>query len=259
MSTAGEVRYRKDGPVGHILVDRPAARNAMTPVMYAELDAACAAIGTDPELRCVVLRGAGGKSFVSGSDIAQFLEFRTGEDGVTYERKMEDHLNNVSSITVPTVAVIEDFALGGGLNMAVRCDIRIATTGTKFGIPIARTLGNSLSAANYALLLHAVGEGRARRMLLLGELLNADEMLAAGFLTRVVAPEALDATVAEVTAQLVANAPLSMKASKVALARITATEIAEIEDLIRMAYGSADFRQGVRAFVDKRKPVFRGQ
>ena len=259
MSKAGEVRYRKDGLVGHILVDRPEARNAVTPEMYAQFDAVCAAIATDPELRCVVLRGAGGKSFVSGSDIAQFLEFEDAEDGVDYERRMEAHLDNIAGIAVPVVAVIEGFAVGGGLNMAACCDIRIATPGTRFGTPIARGLGNCLSAANYARLLHAVGEGRARRMLLLGELLEVDEMLSAGFLTRVVAPESLDSAVQEITAQLVLNSPLSMQASKAALARITAPQGTEINDLLRLVYGSSDFHDAVLAFLEKRKPVFRGE
>lgn len=259
MSTPGEVRYRKDGAVGHILVDRPEARNAMTPEMYGQLDAICAAIALDGTLRCVVLRGAGGKSFVSGSDIAQFLAFETAEDGIDYERRMEGHLEQLAGIAVPTVAVIEGFAVGGGLNMAACCDIRIATTGSRFGTPIARGLGNCLSAANYARLLHAVGEGRARRMLLLGELLEVEEMLPTGFLTRVVAPEALEATIGEITAQLAANSPLSMQASKTALARIAAAEVAEIDDMIRLVYGSADFRDAVRAFLEKRKPEFRGE
>ena len=259
MSPEGEVRYRRDGLVGHIVVDRPAARNAMTPAMYAQLDAACAAIAADPELRCVVLRGTGGKSFVSGSDIGQFLAFESGADGLDYEARMAAHLDAIAGIAVPVVAVIEGFAVGGGLNMAASCDIRIATTGSKFGTPIAKGLGNCLSASNYARLLHAVGEGRARRMLLLGELLEVEDMLPSGFLTRVVAPEGLEATVDEITAQLVANAPLSMRASKTALARLTAPEVADIADMIEMVYGSADFRDAVRAFVDKRKPVFRGE
>lgn len=259
MTGLSEVRYRKDGPVGHILVDRPQARNAMTPEMYAQLDAICAAIGTDADLRCVVLRGAGGKSFVSGSDIAQFLGFEGAEDGIDYERRMEGHLDAIAGIAVPVVAVIEGFAVGGGLNMAACCDIRIATTGSQFGTPIAKGLGNCLSARNYARLLHAVGEGRARRMLLLGELLGVEDMLPTGFLTRVVDAGALEATIEEVVGQLVLNAPLSMRASKVALARIAAPKLAEIEDMIRLVYGSADFRDAVAAFVEKRKPVFRGE
>ncbi len=259
MTVPGEVRFRKDGPVGHIIVDRPQARNAMTPQMYGQLDAACAAVATDGELRCVVLRGAGGKSFVSGSDIAQFLAFDGAHDGIDYEMRMEGHLENIAAIAVPVVAVIEGLAIGGGLNMAACCDIRIATIGSKFGTPIAKGLGNCLSASNYARLLHAVGEGRARRMLLLGELLDVEEMLPTGFLTRVVDANALDATVEEITSQLVANSPLSMRASKVALARIAAPQVAEIEDMIRLVYGSSDFRDAVQAFLEKRKPVFRGE
>jgi enoyl-CoA hydratase/carnithine racemase len=259
MNSSGKVHYRKDGPVGHIVVDRPQARNAMTPDMYAQLDAICAAISTDAELRCVVLRGTGGKSFISGSDIAQFLTFEGADDGVDYEKRMEGHLDNIAGIAVPVVAIIEGFAVGGGLNMAACCDIRIATTGSRFGTPIAKGLGNCLSAANYARLLHAVGEGRARRMLLLGELLDVEDILPTGFLTRVVDAHALDEAITEITSQLVANSPLSMRASKVALARIAAPHVAEIEDMIRLVYGSADFRDAVQAFVEKRKPVFRGE
>ena len=255
---SGTVRYRRDGAVGHVLFDRPDARNAMTPQMYGELDAICAAIAADATLRCVVLRGAGGKSFVSGSDIAQFLDFETGEDGLDYERRMAGHLAAIAGLSVPTVAVIEGFAVGGGLNIAACCDIRIATTGSRFGTPIARGLGNALSLANYARLLAAVGEGRARRMLLLGELLEVDEMLPTGFLTRVVAPEAVDATVARITAQLCANAPLSMRASKAALATLLAPQAAEIEDMLRLVYESADFHDAVRDFMAKRPPTFRG-
>ncbi len=259
MSAPGTVRYRREGVVGHVLFDRPGARNAMTPDMYAELDAICAGIAADAELRCVVLRGAGGKSFVSGSDIAQFLDFVDGADGLDYERRMAAHLDAIANIAVPTVAVLEGFAVGGGLNIAACCDIRIATSGTKFGTPIARGLGNALSIANYARLLAAVGEGRARRMLLLGELLDAEEMTPTGFLARIVAPEALEETVVAVVEQLCANAPLSMRASKAALGRLLAPQVDEIEEMIRLVYGSEDFRAAVRDFLDKRPPRFTGR
>ena len=162
----GRVEFRREGPVGVITVDRPQARNAMTPAMYEALEAICAQVATDGSLGAVVLRGAGGKAFASGSDIAQFLDFASGEDGVAYERRMERHLAAIEAIPVPTLAVIEGLAVGGGLNIAARCDLRIATMGSRLGVPIARTLGNSLSAGNYARLLLGFGEGRARRMLL---------------------------------------------------------------------------------------------
>ncbi len=259
MTEAGHVVYSKDGPVGRILFDRPQARNALTPAMYAELDAVCAEIAADDELRVVVLRGAGGKSFVSGSDIAQFLDFTSPEDGVDYEARMEAHLEHVAQIRVPTVAVIEGYAVGGGLNIAACCDIRIATTGSKLGTPIAKALGNCLSVNNYARLLQSFGEGRTRRMLLLGEFIEAAEALSCGFLSRVVAPDALDATVAEITGQLAANSPLSMQVTKQALARLTAPDVPEIEDLIRIVYGSEDFAAAVRAFMGKTQHTWTGR
>jgi enoyl-CoA hydratase len=259
MSEQGRVRYDKAGAVGHILFDRPAARNAMTPAMYAELDAICESIRADTELRAVTLRGAGGRSFVSGSDIAQFLDFTSGEDGIDYERRMENHLQAIATIPVPTIAVIEGWAVGGGLSIAACCDLRIATKGTRFGVPIARTLGNCLSAGSYARVLAGFGEGRARRMLLLGELIETEEALGCGFLTRVVDSEELDATVTEFVEQVLANSPLSMKVSKAALGRLLAPQAVEIEDMIRLAYASEDFHDAVRAFFEKRKPVWKGR
>jgi enoyl-CoA hydratase/carnithine racemase len=255
----GRVLYRKEGAVGRITFDRPQARNAMTPAMYAELDDVVEVIRGDAELRCVVLRGAGGKSFVSGSDIAQFLEFETAQDGLDYERRMAAHLDGIASIAVPTIAVIEGFAVGGGLNIAACCDLRIATTDGKFGTPIAKGLGNSLSIANYARLLHGFGEGRARKMLLLGELIDAEEAIASGFLLKAVPSEALEAEVETLVSRVLANSPLSMKVSKAALGRLTANQVAEIEDLIRVVYTSEDFHNAVRAFFDKTTPVWRGK
>lgn len=259
MSDKGRVCYSKEGALGRILFDRPQARNAVTPSMYNELQSICEAVSADPELRAVTLRGAGGRSFVSGSDIGQFTAFTTPEDGVDYERRMERHLEAIAAIPVPTIAVIEGFAVGGGLNIAACCDLRIATTGTRFGTPIGKALGNCLSIGNYARLLRAFGEGRARRMLLLGELIDTDEALAAGFLLHVVAPDELDAAVAAVTDQLLANSPLSLRVSKAALARLTAPGASEIDDLIRIVYGSEDFHGAVRAFVEKRPPRWQGR
>lgn len=259
MSGDGRVTITVSDGVGTMVFDRPGALNAMTHAMYEQFARGCERLTADPGLRVVVLRGAGGRSFVAGSDIAGFLAFKTAEDGIAYEREMGAHLDALAAIPVPTLAVIEGFAVGGGLNIAAACDLRIATTGTKFGVPIARTLGNCLSMANYARLLAGFGEGRAKRMLLLGELLGAEEALAAGFLARIVAPEALDAEVEAITARLAANAPLTMKASKAALGRLQRDALPDADDLIRLCYGSADFRAGVRAFVDKSKPDWRGR
>lgn len=258
MSAAGRVTYTREGIVGRIVFDRPEARNAMTPEMYAAFEAACGAAAADAEARLVVMRGAGGKAFVAGSDISQFLAFKTAEDGIAYEREMEAHLRALASITVPVLAVIEGWAVGGGLNIAAGADLRIATPGSKFGVPIARTVGNCLAMSNYARLVAGFGEGRAKRMLLLGEMIEAEEALAAGFLMRIVPPEAIDATIAEVAEKIEGSAPISLKVSKLALGQLAVTA-PDGDDLIRMAYGSEDFREGVRAFTQKRKPDWRGK
>src|SRR5512140_1654194 len=137
----GEVRLTRDGAVATILFDRPQARNAMTWQMYQGLAAACAELSSDNGVRVAVLRGAGGKAFIAGTDIAQFQEFTTAEQGVAYEAKMEGYLSALEALPVPTLAVVEGWAIGGGLAIAACCDLRIATAGSKFGVPIARTLG----------------------------------------------------------------------------------------------------------------------
>jgi enoyl-CoA hydratase len=248
----GSVRFGRDGAIGRIVFDRPGARNAMTPAMYDELHAICLKLADPGELRAVVLRGAGGRAFVAGSDIGQFTAFASGRDGIAYEAWMDAHLDALAAIPVPTVAVIEDWAVGGGLSIAACCDLRIATEGSRLGVPIARTLGNCLSEKNCARLLAGFGEGRARRMLLLGEMIEAEEALAAGFLARVVRPAELEAALAAITDRLLQNAPLTLRAAKAGFAG------AALEPVIAEVYGSADFREGIAAFLEKRKPAWRG-
>jgi enoyl-CoA hydratase/carnithine racemase len=255
----GAVRYRREGPVAHVTFDRPAARNAMTWAMYQQLGAACERIAADPDVRVAVFRGAGGKAFVAGTDIAQFRTFKGAEDGIRYERTMADYLAAVEQIRVPTVAVIEGWAIGGGLAIATACDLRIATPGSRFGVPIARTLGNCLSVENIALIAAAFGLARAKRMLLLAENLTAEEALTAGFLSEIVAAEALDGRIAEICGRLAANAPVTMRVTKEAIRRLLHAGLPAGEDLIRECYGSRDFSVGVEAFVEKREPRWTGR
>ena len=258
-ATEGTVHLRREGPVAHVTFDRPAARNAMTWPMYEALGAVCGRIAADPDVRVAVFRGAGGKAFVAGTDIAQFREFKSGEDGTRYEAVMERHLSAVEQLPIPTLAVVEGWAVGGGLAIATACDLRIATPGSRFGVPIARTLGNCLSVANIALIAAAFGLGRTKRMLLLAEMLDSDEALTAGFLTEIVPPERLDARVAEITARLAAHAPVTMRATKEAIRRLLHAGLPAGDDLIRECYGSEDFRIGVEAFVEKREPRWTGR
>jgi enoyl-CoA hydratase len=255
----GEVRYSRNGAVATVIFDRPAARNAMTWRMYEQMGEACARIRGEAGLRVAVFRGAGGKAFIAGTDIAQFRAFKDGEDGIAYEEKMEVYLNAVESLPVPTLAVVEGFAIGGGLAIAACCDLRIATPGSRFGVPIARTLGNCLSVSNYARVVAALGASRAKKMLLLAENLSVEEALAGGFVSEIVAPEDLDARVAALTDRLAHHAPITMRVSKEAIRRIIHADLPNGDDLVRAAYGSEDFRIGVNAFVEKREPQWTGK
>lgn len=255
----GQVRYRREGGVATVIFDRPEARNAMTWTMYGQLVEACDRIAADPEVRVAVLRGAGGKAFVAGTDIAQFRGFEGADDGVRYERDMERCLGRLENLPVPTLAVIEGWAVGGGLAIATVCDLRIATPESRFGVPIARTLGNCLAIGNVALLVAAFGAGRAKKMLLLGEMLSAEEAWHAGFLAEIVQGGALDARADALAERLAANAPLTMRVSKEAVGRLLHAGIPAGDDLLRVCYGSEDFRTGIAAFLDKQPPQWRGR
>jgi enoyl-CoA hydratase len=145
-----QVSLEVRGNVAHITFDHVAARNAMTVAMYQRLKAICLELAQNSTVRVAILRGAGGKSFISGSDIAQFAGFRDGNDGIRYEQGIDDYLRPLATLPIPTIAVIDGMAVGGGLAIASSCDFRLSTPDAKFGVPIAKTLGNCLSAGNIA-------------------------------------------------------------------------------------------------------------
>jgi len=254
----GAVWLSVNGNVAAVVFDRPDARNAMTWAMYEQLVAICERLRDEHAVRVTTFRGAGGQAFVAGTDIAQFERFVSGDDGVAYERRIDHCIDAIAALPMPTVAVIEGFAVGGGLAIATACDFRIATPAARLGVPIARTLGNCLSMANVARLTAAFGSQRVKRMLLLAELLPAEEALDCGFLHRVCAAEALDAVVAALVDRLRELAPLTQGVSKEALRRLSLAALPDSDDLIRRCYESPDFREGVAAFVEKRAPKWRG-
>jgi enoyl-CoA hydratase len=246
-----ELEVTQDGAVLTVLFNRPEARNAMTFAMYEGLEEACARADEDESVRVLVLRGAGGRAFVAGTDIAQFLAFTSGEDGIAYEERIERVVNRLEDVTVPTVAAVEGACVGGGLALAAACDLRVATASSRFGVPIARTLGNCLSMNTYSLLVHHLGPGRTLDMLLRAKLLSADDAHAAGFLGEVVPDGQLDPALGSLVETLLSHAPLSMKVAGQALARLRRANLPDGDDLVREVFGSADFRAGVSAFVNR--------
>lgn len=259
MTDQGQVRLQIEAGVASVLFDRPQARNAMTWAMYEQLAAINRQLSADRSVRVAVFRGAGGLAFVAGTDIEQFAAFKTGEDGVAYEHQIEAGIELMCKLPMPTVAVVEGWCVGGGLAIATACDFRLATPGSKFGVPIAKTLGNCLAIANVARLRAAFGHQRVKRMLLLAEFIDAAEALACGFVHAVETAEAIDTATSSLVQRLAALAPVTQRVSKATLERLATHDLAASEDLIRAAYGSDDFHEGVAAFMAKRPPVWSGQ
>jgi enoyl-CoA hydratase/carnithine racemase len=261
LSTA-HTTYTTDGPLAILTFNRPEARNAMTWDMYRALADACARVDDDPELRVLVLRGAGGKAFVAGTDISQFQTFRGPADGLAYEQRLDEVLDRLERVTKPTIAQVQGVAAGGGCAIALTCDLCIAAPESTFGIPIARTLGNCLSGATYSRLVDLVGPGRVKDLLFTGRFVGAAEAHALGMVTRIVPADAIDRVVRELAMDIASNAPLTLRATKEMLRRLAAKRrlaAGEDRDLIELCYTSADFREGVEAFLAKRKPHWTGR
>lgn len=255
----GTVDLAIDAGIASVTFNRPEARNAMTWAMYEQLQAVCDRLRADASVRVVRFQGAGGEAFVAGTDIAQFQAFTRGEDGVDYERRIDAAIGLLESLPMPAVAVVRGWCVGGGLAIATACDFRIATPESKFGVPIARTLGNCLSIANVARLVAAFGRPRVERLLLLADLIGADEARASGYLLEVVPSVEIEGAAQKLCSRLAGLAPVTQQVSKETLVRLMRQELPAAEDLIHRCYGSADFREGVQAFVGKRVPQWQGR
>lgn len=246
-----------DGSVGTLTLARPHARNALTWDMYDAIVEACDLVDAS-SARVLIVRGSGG-AFSSGTDIAQFADLTTGAAGLAYERRIGAVIDRLERVRVPTVAAIEGVAVGGGCALAVACDLRVCADTAAFGVPVARTLGNCLSIENLARLVELVGAGRAADLLFTGRLVKAPEALAWGLASRVVPAADLDATARTLADDLAQRAASTLGATKVMLRRLREHRRpppGSADDLVAACYASAEFREGVTAFAEKRPPRF---
>jgi enoyl-CoA hydratase/carnithine racemase len=255
-----DLRYERRGPVAVLTFNRPDARNAMTWDMYQGLFDACEHVDGDDRVRVFVLRGAGDKAFVAGTDISQFKKFTTPQDAIDYEKSQNRNVGRLELVKKPTIAMVRGFAVGGGASIALACDLRIAATDARLGVPIAKTLGNTLSITTLARIVAHIGPARTKELLFTARLIEADEGKAAGVFNEVVEPDRLEARTFEVAEQIAANAPLTIRSIKEGVRRLMEhARIDEAEDLVLMAYESADFKEGIDAFLNKRAPKWTGR
>jgi enoyl-CoA hydratase len=247
----------------HIRFNNPARHNALSVDMWEAVPALLSVAEIDDRVRLVVFSGAGEKAFVSGADISQFEDMRAAKEAVTYYEKMaETSLMAILNFNKPTLACIRGFCIGGGVNVAISCDMRIAASDSVFSVPAARLgLGYRYSAMKN--LVDLIGPGAAKDLFFTARKIDAQEAKDLGLVSRVCAPDALPALLAEYTSALAANAPLTIRAAKAITAEILKPspelDIDKCQRLIRGCFDSADYTEGRKAFMEKRKPVFVGK
>jgi enoyl-CoA hydratase len=256
-----DLLYEVREGIGLVTFNRPAALNALTFDMYDRLGEICAEVHLGGPVKAIIITGAGGRAFGAGTDISLFENFSTAQEGIDYEARMERMFAKLERCPVPTIAAIAGVCTGGAAVIAAACDLRIATRQLKYGFPIARTLANCLSAANIARVALLTGVGRAVDLLLTTRLIGADEALAIGLVNELLdTPEALLERAWALGVQMATQAPLTMMAGKEVVRRMRANFGGiDDRDLITLCYGSADFREGLTAFLAKRAPKFKAQ
>ena len=250
----------RDG-VAYVTFNRPQARNALTFAMYERLAEICGQANEDRTIKAILITGAGDKAFAAGTDISQFRAFDKEQDALDYEARIDRVMSAIERCRVPTIAAIHGACTGGGASIAACCDLRIASRDMKYGFPVARTLGNCLSLASYARLVYLVGPALVKDIVFRARLIEADEALARGLVSELTEDQASLMARAEALARQVAShAPLTLQATKEALLRLRPAVVhGEGNDLVLMCYMSEDFREGMNAFLGKRKPVWQGR
>ena len=258
----GKILASTEGGVGRVVFNQPEKRNAMSVDMWTGMAQALDLFAEDPAVRCVVLQGAGDKAFVSGADISQFEKNRADASAQQeYDRLTGAGRARLAAFRKPVVAQIRGFCMGGGLGIAMSADIRIASEDSQFGIPAAR-LGIAYGFDMVRALVDLVGPAHAHMILMTGDRFDAREAERVGLVNRVVPVAELEATVARLAATMAANAPLSLTTNKMTVKSVLKDpedrDMGAIRAAMAACFDSADYREGRRAFLEKRKPAFTG-
>ncbi|MGH8759780.1 MAG: enoyl-CoA hydratase [Burkholderiales bacterium] len=257
----GKLRVERDGPIGRLVLDNPTRRNAIGEVMWRAIAGAMAELDADPAIRCIVLRGEGTVAFAAGADISEFEQRRSNAADVkTYEALMDAAHHAIENSPKPVIALIHGYCVGGGLAVALSCDLRYADASSRFAIPAARLgLGYGVPGTNR--LVATVGHAAAREIMFSARRYSADEALAMGLVNRVLPDAELDDFVRKLALELAANAPLTIAASKSVINALIAAkgDYAEAKKMVARCMKSEDYVEGRRAFMEKRSPAFKGK
>ncbi len=253
---------RHAGAVGHIIFNNPAKHNAVSLEMWQRLEALLAEFAENPNVRVLIVSGAGGKAFVSGADISKFESERASLDAVkTYNATSAKAYERLANFPKPTIAKIQGYCIGGGANVAVCCDLRVCTADAKFGIPAAK-LGLGYGYVGVNRLAQIVGISRAMELFYTARQVTAQEAYDMGLVNRVVPREDIDTAVADWAEMIAENAPLTIAAIKASAREIakpsTERDLAKLDRMVAACFSSNDYIEGRRAFMEKRKPKFSG-
>jgi len=253
---------RKEGPIGWIVLNNPARHNAVSLEMWQALLRLGPVISDDTEIRVVIVSGAGQRAFSAGADISEFVGLRATPEAVAkYDGIAEQACQALEQLPRPTIAMIRGYCIGGGLDLALRCHLRLASTDARFGIPAAR-LGLGYAFSDVKRLVQFVGPAAAKEVFYSGRQFSADEALQMRLVNRVTEPGQLEHHVRELAESIVANAPLTIGAVKRCVAEALKddreADIRSCQALVDRCFASADYAEGRRAFMEKRRPIFHG-
>ncbi|MCX7379948.1 MAG: enoyl-CoA hydratase [Alphaproteobacteria bacterium] len=254
---------RVEGAIGWMIFNQPEKRNAVSAAMWQSIPAIMDAFEADPAVRVIVLRGAGETSFVAGADISEFEQLRaTPEQVAKYEADSDEAAHRIAESPKPTIAMIRGFCIGGGVGIALDCDLRIAAEGAKFGVPATR-LGLGYGPSGVERLMDLVGPSHVKEIFFTARHFTAAEALGMGLVNRVTAEDNLEAYVRDYATTIGQNAPMTMRAVKRTVAELSKTsptaDLAECDRLVQACFDSEDYVEGRRAFMEKRRPVFKGR